>query len=138
MNAPVDHHFIPAFFLSQWAGDTGKLIEYAPAQRALGLVGQAPRALSRPRERSAWRNVSALNARPHNIGIAANGSEHTPPIEQINGHHSFRRSQQLGHSGRPDVAGRDRIGAPARSRGEARLPRRDNFRRKETVARRPY
>jgi hypothetical protein len=37
------------------------VFDYAPAQRALGLVGQAPRALSRPRERSAWRNVSTLN-----------------------------------------------------------------------------
>jgi hypothetical protein len=37
------------------------VFDYAPAQRALGLVGRAPRALSRPRERSAWRNVSALN-----------------------------------------------------------------------------
>jgi hypothetical protein len=28
MSAPVDHHFIPAFYLSQWAGQNGKLIEY--------------------------------------------------------------------------------------------------------------
>jgi hypothetical protein len=28
MNAPVDHHFIPAFYLSQWVGQNGKLIEY--------------------------------------------------------------------------------------------------------------
>jgi hypothetical protein len=28
MNAPVDHHFIPAFYLSQWAGQNGKLFEY--------------------------------------------------------------------------------------------------------------
>ena len=27
MNVPVDHHFIPAFYLSQWAGQNGKLIE---------------------------------------------------------------------------------------------------------------
>jgi hypothetical protein len=28
MNAPRDHHFIPAFYLKQWAGPDGKLIEY--------------------------------------------------------------------------------------------------------------
>ena len=29
MNAPRDHHFIPAFYLKQWAGPDGKVIEYA-------------------------------------------------------------------------------------------------------------
>ncbi len=28
MNAPRDHHFIPAFYLKQWVGPNGKLIEY--------------------------------------------------------------------------------------------------------------
>jgi hypothetical protein len=28
MNAPRDHHFIPAFYLKQWAGPGGKLVEY--------------------------------------------------------------------------------------------------------------
>ncbi len=28
MNAPRDHHFIPAFYLKQWEGPKGKLIEY--------------------------------------------------------------------------------------------------------------
>jgi hypothetical protein len=28
MSTPRDHHFIPAFFLKQWAGENGKLIEY--------------------------------------------------------------------------------------------------------------
>jgi hypothetical protein len=28
MNAPRDHHFIPAFYLKQWAGPNGKLVEY--------------------------------------------------------------------------------------------------------------
>lgn len=28
INAPIDHHFIPAFFLAQWADGSGKLIEY--------------------------------------------------------------------------------------------------------------
>jgi hypothetical protein len=28
MNAPRDHHFIPVFYLSQWAGSDGKLIEF--------------------------------------------------------------------------------------------------------------
>jgi hypothetical protein len=29
MSTPRDHHFIPAFLLKQWAGQNGKLIEYA-------------------------------------------------------------------------------------------------------------
>ena len=29
MSEPRDHHFIPAFYLSQWAGPKGKLIEYS-------------------------------------------------------------------------------------------------------------
>jgi hypothetical protein len=29
MNAPIDHHFIPAFSLAQWADGSGKLVEYA-------------------------------------------------------------------------------------------------------------
>jgi hypothetical protein len=28
MNLPRDHHFIPAFYLKQWAGPDGKLIEH--------------------------------------------------------------------------------------------------------------
>lgn len=28
MNPPRDHHFIPAFYLKQWAGSNGKLVEY--------------------------------------------------------------------------------------------------------------
>jgi hypothetical protein len=28
MNAPIDHHFIPTFFLVQWADASGKLVEY--------------------------------------------------------------------------------------------------------------
>jgi Protein of unknown function (DUF4238) len=29
MNAPRNHHFIPAFFLKQWTGPDGKLVEYS-------------------------------------------------------------------------------------------------------------
>src|ERR1700730_7270679 len=29
MSYPIDHHFIPVFFLEQWAGPNGKLIEYS-------------------------------------------------------------------------------------------------------------
>ena len=29
MNAPRDHHFIPAFYLKQWTGLDGKLVEYS-------------------------------------------------------------------------------------------------------------
>jgi len=28
MNVPIDHHFIPAFFLAQWADGGGKLVKY--------------------------------------------------------------------------------------------------------------
>jgi hypothetical protein len=28
MNAPRNHHFIPAFYLKQWADPSGKIIEY--------------------------------------------------------------------------------------------------------------
>src|SRR5258706_8332110 len=28
MNAPIAHHFIPAFILAQWADGSGKLVEY--------------------------------------------------------------------------------------------------------------
>jgi hypothetical protein len=29
MNAPRDHHFIPAFYLKQWVAGSGKLVEYS-------------------------------------------------------------------------------------------------------------
>lgn len=37
----------------------------------------------------------ALNARSHGIGIAAGGSKHTPPVGQINGHHSLGKLHQI-------------------------------------------
>lgn len=35
MNAPRDHHFIPAFYLKQWAVSGGKLVEYTRKGRKL-------------------------------------------------------------------------------------------------------
>ncbi|MGY2903382.1 hypothetical protein [Bradyrhizobium sp. URHC0002] len=63
-------------------------------------------ARSRPRERSTWRDLSALNARPHDIGIVAGGSKDTPPVGQINGHHSLRRLHKITqNAGRRHVIG---------------------------------
>ncbi|MGW1425248.1 DUF4238 domain-containing protein [Bradyrhizobium manausense] len=44
MSAPLDHHFIPAFFLSQWAGANGKLIEYTTKHGKLISKSVGPRA----------------------------------------------------------------------------------------------
>jgi Protein of unknown function (DUF4238) len=44
MNAPIDHHFIPAFFLAQWAGASGKLIEYTIKHGKLIAKRVGPRA----------------------------------------------------------------------------------------------
>ncbi len=61
---------------------------------------------SRPRERSTWRDLSALNARPHDIGVVAGGSRDTPPVGQINGHHSLRRLHKITqNAGRRHVIG---------------------------------
>jgi len=43
MSAPRDHHFIPAFFLKQWTGRGGKLIEYTIKQRKLVAKAVGPR-----------------------------------------------------------------------------------------------
>lgn len=44
MTAPIDHHFIPAFFLAQWADDTGKLVEYTIKHGKLIAKPVGPRA----------------------------------------------------------------------------------------------
>jgi Protein of unknown function (DUF4238) len=44
MNAPRDHHFIPAFYLKQWAGPDGKVIEYARKGGKLIAKPVGPRA----------------------------------------------------------------------------------------------
>jgi hypothetical protein len=44
MNAPLDHHFIPAFFLAQWAGVDGKLVEYTIKHQKLIAKPVGPRA----------------------------------------------------------------------------------------------
>jgi hypothetical protein len=43
MSVPIDHHFIPAFYLNQWAGQNGKLIEYAIKNRKLVAKPIGPR-----------------------------------------------------------------------------------------------
>lgn len=44
MIAPIDHHFIPAFFLAQWADVTNKLIEYTIKHGKLIAKPVGPRA----------------------------------------------------------------------------------------------
>ena len=44
MSVPRDHHFIPAFFLKQWAGPDGKLIEYTIKQRKPVAKAVGPKA----------------------------------------------------------------------------------------------
>lgn len=44
MNTPRDHHFIPAFYLKQWAGPNGELIEYARKGGKLIAKPVGPRA----------------------------------------------------------------------------------------------
>jgi hypothetical protein len=50
MSAPLDHHFIPAFFLAQWAGANGKLIEYTKKAGKLIAKPVGPRATGFERE----------------------------------------------------------------------------------------
>src|SRR5260370_30739780 len=44
VSIPRDHHFIPAFFLAQWAGPNGKLIEYTIKYGKLIAKPVGPRA----------------------------------------------------------------------------------------------
>jgi len=44
MSAPIDHHFIPAFFLAQWADGASKLIEYTIKHGKLIAKPVGPRA----------------------------------------------------------------------------------------------
>lgn len=44
MNAPIDHHFIPAFFLAQWADGSGKLVEYTIKHDKVIAKSVGPRA----------------------------------------------------------------------------------------------
>jgi hypothetical protein len=44
MSIPRDHHFIPAFFLEQWASADGKLIEYSLKHQKLIAKPVGPRA----------------------------------------------------------------------------------------------
>ncbi len=44
MSEPHDHHFIPAFYLSRWAGSDGKLIEFTRKYKKLVAKPVGPRA----------------------------------------------------------------------------------------------
>jgi hypothetical protein len=50
MNAPLDHHFIPAFFLAQWTDANGKLIEYTKKAGKVIAKSVGPRATGFERE----------------------------------------------------------------------------------------
>jgi hypothetical protein len=50
MNAPLDHHFIPAFFLAQWTDANGKLIEYTKRAGKVIAKPVGPRATGFERE----------------------------------------------------------------------------------------
>jgi Protein of unknown function (DUF4238) len=44
MNIPHDHHFVPVFYLQQWVGPTGKLIEYTIKQGRIIAKPVGPKA----------------------------------------------------------------------------------------------
>lgn len=44
MNAPRKHHFIPAFYLKQWAGADGKLIEWSRPHKKVVPIRRHPNA----------------------------------------------------------------------------------------------
>jgi hypothetical protein len=50
MNGPRDHHFIPAFYLKQWAGPNGKLIEYTRKGGKLIAKSVGPRSTGYERD----------------------------------------------------------------------------------------
>ena len=60
---------------------------------------RVPGALSRPLERSAWRDLPALGPRSHDIRVAPGGSKDTPSAGQINGHHSLGRLHKITQNG---------------------------------------
>jgi uncharacterized protein DUF4238 len=62
MTAPRDHHFIPAFYLKQWAGLDGKLIEYARKGGKLIAKPVGPRATGFERDLYAFPELPADKA----------------------------------------------------------------------------
>jgi hypothetical protein len=50
MNAPRDHHFIPAFYLKQWADPNGKLVEYTRKGGKLIAKSVGPRSTGYERD----------------------------------------------------------------------------------------
>jgi hypothetical protein len=62
MNAPRDHHFIPAFYLRQWAGLDGKVVEYARKGSKLIAKPVGPHATGFERDLYAFPKLPAAQA----------------------------------------------------------------------------
>jgi hypothetical protein len=64
MSHPRDHHFVPVFYLQQWANQDGKLIEYSRPYRnkiVAKAVGQKPPASGGTFTRSSTFLPNSLN-----------------------------------------------------------------------------
>lgn len=57
MNEPRDHHFIPAFYLSEWAGTSGKLVEYTRKYGKLIAKPVGPRSTAFERDLYAFNDL---------------------------------------------------------------------------------
>jgi hypothetical protein len=62
MNAPRDHHFIPAFYLKQWANGSGKLIECSRKGGKLVLKPVGPRSTGFERDLYAFPELPLASA----------------------------------------------------------------------------
>jgi Protein of unknown function (DUF4238) len=62
MSDPRDHHFIPAFYLKNWAGRDGKLIEYRRLRGRLVTKWVGPRATGFERDLYAFPELPKKDA----------------------------------------------------------------------------
>jgi Protein of unknown function (DUF4238) len=62
MNAPRDHHFIPAFYLKQWANGSGKVVEYSRKGGKLVLKPVGPRSTGFERDLYAFPELPLASA----------------------------------------------------------------------------
>jgi len=62
MNAPRDHHFIPAFYLKQWVDGSGKLVEYSRKGGKLIPKPVGPRSTGFERDLYAFPELPAATA----------------------------------------------------------------------------
>jgi hypothetical protein len=62
MSDPRDHHFIPAFYLKNWAGSDGKLIEHAVRRGRIISKRVGPRATGFERDLYAFPDLSKADA----------------------------------------------------------------------------